>query len=104
MADGPERDEKTEEATARRREEARDKGQVAYSSETVVVAMLGAALGGLLLVGGGIAEAAGALVESSIALIPVLGVAELDVAEASEALGSGLRRVVPRCGDGPGAA
>ena len=35
MADNQEKDQKTEEATPRRRQEARDKGQVAMSTEFV---------------------------------------------------------------------
>lgn len=95
MADGPDRDEKTEDATPRRREEARDKGQVAYSSELVVTAMLVAALGGVLALGGDVAGALGAVVESSIHALPTLGTAELDAGDASMLLKGGLATVAP---------
>lgn len=95
MADGPERDEKTEEATARRREEARDKGQVAYSTEVVVVAMLCAGMASLTLAGAQLSGTLGELVAGTLRALPLLGTAELDAHDASAALNGALRFVLP---------
>jgi len=95
MADGPDRDEKTEEATARRQGEAREKGQVAFSSELMVVTMLGTAVAALMMAGSSAAGAAGALVHGSIAAIPTIGRADLDAGDAGAALGGALRSMAP---------
>jgi flagellar biosynthetic protein FlhB len=95
MADGPDRDEKTEEATARRRGEARDKGQVAFSSELMVVTMLGTAVAAMMVAGSNAASAAGALVHESIAAMTTVGRMELDPADAGAALGGALRSLAP---------
>lgn len=95
MADGPERDEKTEEATARRRSEARDKGQVAFSSELMVVTMLGTAIAALVMAGSRAAGSAGALVHESISALPTIGRLELDPGDAGAALASALQAVLP---------
>jgi flagellar biosynthetic protein FlhB len=95
MADGPDRDEKTEEATARRRGEARDKGQVSFSSELMVVTMLGTAIAAMLAAGSTAAGAAGALVHGSIAALPALGRTELDAQDAGAMLASALRALAP---------
>ena len=63
MAEGPEKDEKTEEATARRLEEAREKGQVAFSTELMSATTLVAGLITFALAGPGLAEAAGSSLE-----------------------------------------
>ena len=54
--------EKTEEATPKKRDEAREKGQVAMSNEFVVALMLIAAIASFLLLGGGLAKSVGRLV------------------------------------------
>lgn len=95
MAEGPDRDEKTEEATARRREEARAKGQVAYSSEAVVVAMLATVLCLLFTIGDNVASAVGDLVQRSILSLGTLGTVQLDAQDAAHAISAGLWSVVP---------
>lgn len=95
MADGPDRDEKTEDATPKRREEARSKGQVAFSSEIVVVAMLATALATLMFLGGDIAGSVGALVQRYVKLMGAVGAEELALEDASAALTDALRSVAP---------
>jgi len=58
MADGTEKDDKTEDATAKRRQDGRDKGQVAYSSESVAAVMLIGTLGSLYVGGNQVASSA----------------------------------------------
>ncbi len=58
MADSGDKDQKTEEATPKRREEAREKGQVALSTELVAGIGLCAGASGLLLGGGFLASRA----------------------------------------------
>ena len=57
MADGPEKDEKTEEATPKRLEEAREKGQVAFSTETMAGATLVGSALALMMAGPALADA-----------------------------------------------
>ncbi|MEZ6016025.1 MAG: flagellar biosynthesis protein FlhB [Planctomycetota bacterium] len=95
MSDGPDRDEKTEEATARRREEARDKGQVAYSSEVVVIAMLAAVLGALMLIGGRSAASAGGMLHSAIDAMGQIGTSDLTAGDASAALVESMLAITP---------
>src|SRR5688572_20055740 len=85
MADSQEKDQKTEPATPRRKQEARENGQVALSNEFVAALMLVAAFGSVLFGGGYIARAAGGLTESTLRTLGTLGTAELDV-ESSAAL------------------
>jgi len=95
MADGPDRDEKTEEATARRRDEAREKGQVSFSSELMVVTMLGTAVATMMAAGSTAAGAAGALVHNSIAALPTVGRMDLDAQDAGAALADALKSLAP---------
>lgn len=91
MADGPEKDEKTEEATPKRLEEARDKGQVAFSSETMAGATLVGSALALLLAGPALANAAGDGVVEGLARLRTLGLEELDAAAFAALLGASLR-------------
>lgn len=59
MADEQSQQEKTQEATPKRREDARSQGQVARSMELASSAVLGAALGSFLLFGGWMRETLG---------------------------------------------
>jgi flagellar biosynthetic protein FlhB len=83
MADSTDKEQKTEEATPRRLEEARDKGQVPMSTELISAVGL---LAALVLVGlagqplvSGIAEA----IKEGIGLLSSLGTRELSVAESA---------------------
>jgi flagellar biosynthesis protein FlhB len=84
MAKEGENGEKTEEATPRRREEAREKGQVALSSELVSAISLGAALAGFLIGGGALMQTLGTLVRGSLSDLGAVGVQPMDIASANE--------------------
>jgi flagellar biosynthetic protein FlhB len=77
MSDDLQDGEKTEDATPRRREEAREQGQVALSNELLTTAVLCAGLGALVLGGGRLASSTGALIEKSVVSLPSLGREEL---------------------------
>ncbi|MCB9914219.1 MAG: flagellar biosynthesis protein FlhB [Planctomycetes bacterium] len=83
MAKEGESGERTEEATPRRREEAREKGQVALSSELVSAISLSAGLGVFLVFGGAIVETLGALLRSSLGDLAALGGRELSPGSAA---------------------
>ncbi|MBI5365136.1 MAG: flagellar biosynthesis protein FlhB [Planctomycetes bacterium] len=70
---------KTEDATPRKRQDAREEGQVALSTELVSATLLWAGLGLLVVGGGAIAQACGALVTNSANDLGALGKLELDV-------------------------
>ena len=73
MADRPDKEEQTEEATPRRLDEARDSGQVAFSSELMAGTTLVAAMLAAGLAGGHLADATGSLVAHAPALAHDLG-------------------------------
>ena len=77
MADEPDKEEKTEDATPRRREESREKGQVALSHEVASALMLLVALIVLLVAGSWFAQGAGTLVADAIANLSTQGREEL---------------------------
>jgi flagellar biosynthetic protein FlhB len=72
-----ERDQKTEEATSRRREEAREKGQVPLSLELVAAMMLAGWMLGLAFYGGELAGRIGTILAGSLENVGRLGTAEL---------------------------
>ena len=76
-----EKDSKTEEATPKRLEEARMKGQVAYSSETVATIGLCALVMCMTMTGGGVARAAGELVQSGADSMGRMGTRDLQLIE-----------------------
>jgi flagellar biosynthetic protein FlhB len=69
--------ERTEEATPRRRSEAREKGQVALSQDLVAALSLAAGASAVAFGGARLAEAAGALLRDSTTRLPELGHADL---------------------------
>jgi len=85
-----EKDQRTEEATPRRLEEARDKGQVAFSGEVVAAATLAASVLVLILVGPALAENLAGLVTRGIEMTALLGPGDLDSALSTEVLGSAM--------------
>jgi len=95
MADGPDRDEKTEEATPRRRQEARDKGQVAFSSEVMVVATMIAFIAAVVSTGHLVSSEAHGLVELHLNALGGLGTSDLDPAGAAALLVSAFRAIAP---------
>ena len=83
MADQADKQQKTEEATPQRRREAREKGQVALSTEAVSAASLLAVAGSFLLMGGFFVQAVGALVVRSLESVGVNGTVELESGRAA---------------------
>lgn len=83
MAEEVDREEKTEEATPRRREQAREEGQVALSQELASAAMLGATILAVLVVGGWLAQAAGFLVVDSLREIGRYGVESFTIPQTT---------------------
>lgn len=82
---------KTEEATPRRLQEAREKGQVAFSSEILAAVVLAGWLGAFLYVGGSMLEALAAGVHTVVTDVGSKGRGELD-AQVAAALIQGFAR------------
>jgi flagellar biosynthetic protein FlhB len=83
MAEEPDKQEKTEDATTRRREESREQGQVALSHEVASALMLLVALIVLLVAGSWFAQGAGTLIVDSLASLGEQGRAEASVPGAA---------------------
>lgn len=75
MAGESDKDQKTEEATSKRLDEARDEGQVALSQELIAALMLCAAILSLVMGGGRLANGVGTLVYDVTRSLPELGTA-----------------------------
>ncbi len=98
MAEHDDREQRTEEATPRRREEARERGQVALSSELVAGISLAAGLGALFLAGGGLARAVAGQAVASFTTLGALGREELEPLRAAEIVRGSLSSVLgPLC-------
>jgi flagellar biosynthetic protein FlhB len=93
VADQPDKQQKTEEATPQRRREAREKGQVALSSEAVSAMSLIAVAGSILIMGGFLAQAVGALVVSSLQGIGSNGLITLESANAAELITDSIKGI-----------
>ncbi|MFT4710124.1 MAG: flagellar biosynthetic protein FlhB [Planctomycetota bacterium] len=78
MAEQTPKDEKTEEATAHKLDQTRDKGQVAFSTETMAAAGLLLAVIGLLTSGGLMANTFGEALRSAPVMAATLGPSNLD--------------------------
>jgi len=78
-----EHDQRTEEATPRRREEAREKGQVPLSTELVAAVLLAGWVLGLRLYGPRLAAEVGELTAACLQNVGELGTGELDVAQCA---------------------
>ncbi len=83
MAEEPDREEKTEDATPRRREEAREQGQVALSQEVTSASMLLIGLIVLCISGSWLAHGAGGLMVESLTALGTRGREELSVPQAA---------------------
>jgi len=92
---GQEKDQKTEDATPRRREEARENGQVALSNELVAAAMLGAGLGALLLGGAYLVQSASQLIAGTLVLMRSAGRSALSAGDSAELVRESFRSVLP---------
>ena len=95
MAETQDKDQRTEEASPRRREEAREKGQVAVSSELVAALGLAAGLGAMVLGGGRLVTSLGALVADTAEALGPLARAELDVERSAGIVRRSLEAVAP---------
>jgi len=94
VADEKNDQDKTEEATPRRQEEAREKGQVAFSQEFTAAGMLLAGLGIVLLFGGTVLTGLGGLVSESLQLLGTRGTGDIDVANAAALLAADGEQVL----------
>jgi flagellar biosynthetic protein FlhB len=79
MADDQDKEQKTEEATPRRLSEARDRGQVALSTELVSGVGLAAGMGFLSLGGATLVKTLGEAIQGSCGALATLGTQEIDV-------------------------
>jgi flagellar biosynthetic protein FlhB len=86
VAEDTSKDEKTEDATPKRREDAREEGQVAMSQEFVSALMLAAGIGALLLGGGRIGDTLGSVLRDTLQSLATLGTATLDTPELASLL------------------
>ena len=93
MAADVAKDEKTEDATPRRRQEAREQGQVALSTELVAAASIACAFGALLLGGSALAGASGELLAHTLAGVGGFGRLELTVPEGAAVLRAAIEPV-----------
>jgi flagellar biosynthetic protein FlhB len=85
---------KTEEATAKRLSDAREKGQVAMSSELVAALMLAASITSMLMLGKGLTGAAGTLLVSSIGRMSALAREELTAGDFSALMNQSVTGMV----------
>ena len=95
MADDTPKEEKTEEATPRRRQEARSEGQVAFSTEIMAAAMLGAVVLAGLAAGTELAGTAGGVVVSSFKNVGTLGPKEIELPDFAVLIGSTGKDFLP---------
>jgi len=93
VADQPDKQQKTEEATPQRLREAREKGQVALSSEAVSAMSLVAVAGSVLIMGGFLAQAVGALVVSSLESVGSKGLLTLESGAAAELITDSIQGI-----------
>ena len=90
MAEG-EGGDKTEEATGKRLGDAREKGQVAMSTEFIAGLMLAASIGSMLVLGKGLTGAAGQLLSGSFDRMSMLATEELTPGDFSAIMNSSVR-------------
>ena len=83
MGETSDKDQKTEEASPRRREEARDKGQVPMSTELVAAIGLVAGTAVFMLTGGALMDGIATSIKEGIALLASVGTRDLSVSESS---------------------
>ncbi|MFN0244924.1 MAG: flagellar biosynthesis protein FlhB [Planctomycetota bacterium] len=98
MADeDDDKQDKTEDATPRKRQEAREQGQVPLSTETIVAVMLCLTLIAITFAGGGLARAVAELIESTLAMLGAHGRDEMSIASASALVGDSARSMLLPC-------
>ena len=94
MADQEEKDQKTEEATPRRLEEARERGQVAISSELMAAVGLIGGVCALSLGGGPLMHTAGDILVDTLHDLPDLGTTTLTAASSAGLVVGAVRSVM----------
>src|SRR5262245_44900051 len=94
MAEHDDREQRTEEATPRRREEARGRGQVALSTELVSAVGLATGVGVLAVGGGALARALAGEMEGELRLLGSAGTRELSVPESAALLQGSVNAVL----------
>ena len=97
MADTPDQ-ERTEEPTPHRRNEAREKGQVALSQDLVAALSLSAAAGIIVFLGAGLARTAGTLIRESATSLPQLARVEFDANGWGQLVGASARPLAIQAG------
>lgn len=91
MADDSSDDDKTESATAHKRDEAREQGQVAMSSELIAALLLCGWVATLAMGGGKLGTTLGGTLRTTIGQLPSMGTGELSIPSAA-ALLNGIAR------------
>ncbi len=92
MADNEDKSQKTEEATPRRVQEAREKGQVAMSSEFSAAMALATAIGAFLFGGRALFEALGGLIVDTGRSLSTLGTTNLSPVQCADVLTASIQR------------
>ncbi len=95
MADELPKEEKTEEATPRRRQDSRERGQVAFSTEFTAAVMLVVAALAFVFGGGAIATASAHVLVECILLVATLGPSEITVAGVARLVELAAKSVLP---------
>jgi flagellar biosynthetic protein FlhB len=95
MADNLPKEEKTEEATPRRRQDSRERGQVAFSTELTAAAMLVAAALALVLGGSSIGSGSARVVVDMIALAGTMGPGEITIASVARLAELSAKTILP---------
>jgi flagellar biosynthetic protein FlhB len=93
VAEETSKDEKTEEATPKRLEEARDRGQVPMSQDFVAALMLLGAGVSFLTGGAHLVEATGSMTADHLRSLGALARGEFDVEQGAALLGAGVRAI-----------
>lgn len=98
MAENQDKEQRTEQATPRRREEARDKGQVAVSTELTAAFGLAAGMAALLVGGGGLVHGLGGLIVESLGRLAPAARSEFGVEESAGIIRGSLESVAVALG------
>ena len=94
MADFEDKDQKTEEATPRRVAEAREKGQVALSTELIAAIALAVGVGALVVGGGALFEQVGWGIVTTMTSLDTLGKADLSAATSAALIEESLTPIL----------
>ncbi|MHC4892020.1 MAG: EscU/YscU/HrcU family type III secretion system export apparatus switch protein [Planctomycetota bacterium] len=93
MAEESSQGEKTEEATPKRIDEAREKGQVALSQDFIAALMLLGAGVSFLMGGASLIQSLGGMTADHLNALGALGTGEFDISEGAQLLGAGVRQI-----------